>query len=249
MRKTVLNILICGILLFGITGCEEKQNYEHSFYGKILETSASYIIVEPNEDEKIRKSSDKFHIGLKNDDTTYEVGANVKITYIGGINESYPAQIGTTKIEIIENKKTKQNYTKTIDNITLEINIPNEWKYEELSQDDNNEFYKYALNEESYLEENNEFYKYALKLYKSQDNKYALLYFNIPFFVCGTLRTTKNITLDNGIKAVVGYYDGNTEWSDISFYELNSNIAIINYELESDEAEEFLDFVKTINIK
>ncbi len=74
---------------------------EHSFYGKIIEVSSSYIIVEPNEKEEERKSSDKFHIELKNDTTTYKVGTNVNITYVGDINESYPAKIGTTKIEIV----------------------------------------------------------------------------------------------------------------------------------------------------
>lgn len=77
---------------------------EHSFYGKIIEVSSSYIIVEPNEEEDERKSSDKFHIDLKKDNTTYTVGTDVKITYIGGISESYPAQIGTTKIEIVSEK-------------------------------------------------------------------------------------------------------------------------------------------------
>ena len=77
---------------------------EHSFYGKILEVSSSYIIVEPNEKEEERKSSDKFHIELKNDNTIYKVGTNVKITYVGDIKESYPAQIGTTKIEIVSEK-------------------------------------------------------------------------------------------------------------------------------------------------
>lgn len=77
---------------------------EHSFYGKILEVSSSYIIVEPNEKEEERKSSDKFHIELKNDNTIYKVGTNVKITYVGGIRESYPAQIDTTKIEVVSEK-------------------------------------------------------------------------------------------------------------------------------------------------
>ena len=77
---------------------------EHSFYGKILEVSSSYIIVEPNEKEEERKSSDKFYIELKNDNTIYKAGTNVKITYVGGIKESYPAQIGTTKIEIVSEK-------------------------------------------------------------------------------------------------------------------------------------------------
>lgn len=73
---------------------------EHSFHGKIVEVTSSYLIVEPNENEDERKSSDKFHIELKNDSNNYEVGDIVKITYEGMINESYPAQIKTTRIEI-----------------------------------------------------------------------------------------------------------------------------------------------------
>lgn len=90
----------------------KQENDEHSFYGKIVESHETYIIVEPNEDEEERKSSDKFLINLeKNNDAIYMVGSNVKITYVGGINESYPAQIGTTKIEL-----------KSVDNFTLIFN-------------------------------------------------------------------------------------------------------------------------------
>lgn len=74
---------------------------EHSFYGKILDVSSTYIIVEPDENEEERKSADKFHVELKNNSLTYKIGMKVKITYVGGINESYPAQVGTTKIEIL----------------------------------------------------------------------------------------------------------------------------------------------------
>ncbi len=77
------------------------SNDEHSFYGKILEVNATYLIVEPNEDEEERKSSDKFRIELNKDNAAYEVGTNVKITYEGMINESYPAQIKTIQIEIM----------------------------------------------------------------------------------------------------------------------------------------------------
>lgn len=231
MKKAISTILLCVFILYGVTGCKEKPKNEHSFCGKVLEISSSYMIVEPNKDEEERKSSDKFRIDLKNDDTTYEIGTNVKITYMGGINESYPAQIETTKIEIDESKGTIQNYSKTIEDVNLEMKIPSEWKYEELSRD-----------------ENNDFYKYALKLYKGENTKNAILYFyNNPFTVCGTGRTNKNMTLDNKEQATVGYYN-NTEWSDISFYELNPNIAFINYGLEGEEAKEVLDFVRTINI-
>lgn len=77
-----------------------EQN-EKSFFGKVVETEISYIIVEPNEGEDIRNSSDKISIGLgEQNDALYEVGTNVKITYDGNIMESYPAQIKATKIEV-----------------------------------------------------------------------------------------------------------------------------------------------------
>lgn len=230
MRKKFLRLLICVVLVLDFTGCDKKKSDEHSFYGKVLEVSSSYIIVEPNENEEERKSSDKFHIDLKNDDITYEVGTKVKITYNGGINESYPAQIGTTKIEIVENKDTNQHYSKVIDNIKLEFDIPNEWKYEEMQKNEADD-------------------TYALKLYKNNENQYAILSFdNNEFFVCGTGRTSTTIILNNGEEAIIGYYDGNKDWWDISF-DSNRHLAFINHGLENSEAEEFLEFVKTINIE
>ena len=79
-----------------------EQNKEgHFFYGKVVESTASYIIVELNENEEERKSADKISIGLgENNDALYTVGTNVKITYDGTILESYPAQVKATKIEI-----------------------------------------------------------------------------------------------------------------------------------------------------
>ncbi len=79
----------------------------HFFYGKVVESTASYIIVEPNENEEERKSADKISIGLgENNDALYMVGTNVKITYNGTIMESYPAQINATKIEL----KSAENF-------------------------------------------------------------------------------------------------------------------------------------------
>ncbi len=84
----------------------QEQN-EKSFFGKVIEADASYIIVEPNEDEEERKSADKISIGLeKNSDTLYMIGTNVKITYDGTIMESYPAQVKATKIEL----KSAENF-------------------------------------------------------------------------------------------------------------------------------------------
>lgn len=125
-----------------------------------------------------------------------------------------------------------QKYSKIIDNIKIELNIPNEWKYKEMPKN-----------------EDNDFYKYALKLYKNSEEQYAMLYFyNNQFGVCGTGRTSENITLNNGKEATIGYYDGNKNWSDISFYNINKNIAVMNYGLINSEAKEVIDFIKSVNI-
>ena len=144
-----------------------------------------------------------------------------------GYDYAPPVSTYSSTPTIIEN-----NYSKTIDDITIELNIPDNWQYEELSKN-----------------EDNDFYKFALKLYKSDSSKHTILYFyNNKFGVCGTGRTDKSIYLNNDAEANIGFYDNNKEWSDISFYNLNPYIALINYGLEETEAEEVLDFVKTIRI-
>ena len=140
--------------------------------------------------------------------------------------------INSSPVETVDNQKDGKNYYKEIDNIKLELNIPNNWNYEEIPQN-----------------EENDFYKYALKLYKNNENQYAMLYFyNDPFGVCGTGRTSKNIILNNGKEATVGYYDENENWADISFYDTNKNIAVMNYGLIDEDADEAIQFIKTINI-
>ena len=85
----------------------EQSEKGHFFYGKVIESTASYIIVEPNENEEERKSADKISVGLgENNDALYTIGTNVKITYDGTILESYPAQVKATKIEI----KSAENF-------------------------------------------------------------------------------------------------------------------------------------------
>ena len=140
--------------------------------------------------------------------------------------------ISSSPVETVDNQKDGKKYYKEIDNIKLELNIPNSWDYEETIQN-----------------EENDFYKYALKLYKNNENQYAMLYFyNNPFGVCGTGRTSKNIILNNGKEATVGYYDENKNWADISFYDTNKNIAVMNYGLIDEDADEAIQFIKTINI-
>ena len=159
--------------------------------------------------------------------TGYDRGTKIEILGIEVYNDIVVAE--PTIINMDENY---QKYSKTVDDVNLELSIPSEWKYEELPKDLDNDFYKFAL-----------------KLYKNSDGKYAVLYFyNNPFGVCGTGRSSEKIILDNGEEATIGYYDGNTNWSDISAYSMNKYIAIINYGLINDDAKEVIDFIKTINI-
>lgn len=124
------------------------------------------------------------------------------------------------------------HFSKTIDETLIELDIPNTWNYIEMPKDDENDFYKYAL-----------------KIYKDNEEQYAVLYvYNNKFGVCGTGRTSKNVTLSNGKEATIGYYDGNKNWSDISFYNINEYIAVMNYGLVDTDAEEIIEVIKTINI-
>ena len=134
--------------------------------------------------------------------------------------------------EINTNYENTKKYSKTIDNLKIELTIPNEWNYEEMQKN-----------------EENDFYKYALKLYKNNSEQYAVLYlYHDQFGVCGTARTEEDITLNNGKEATIGYYDGSKIWSDISFYNTNKSIAVINYNLTESESQEVIEIIKTISI-
>lgn len=132
----------------------------------------------------------------------------------------------------LDNEKTIK-YKKTIDNTTISFDISEDWKLEELPKDTEDDFYKFAL-----------------KIYKTNEERYAVLYFyNQIFGVCGTGRTSKELDLDNGNKAIIGYYDGKETWEDISFFETNKDIAILNNGLDKEESDEFIKLIKTISIK
>ena len=134
-------------------------------------------------------------------------------------------------VQNINEEKDSIKYSKYIDDIKLELDIPNEWKYEELPKN-----------------EENDFFKYALKLYKNNNEQYAMLYFyNNKFGVCGTGRRTEKLILNNNQEASIGYYDNSKVLQDISF-NINENIALVNNGLNYDDTEELLEIIKTINI-
>lgn len=145
-KSMVLNVDNVAILFESIdkenikklNGEDENTEYTcgeiHSFVGTVLEETTTYMIVEPNEDEKERKSSDKIQINYATDhkDYLYGIGRKVIIEYNGAIKESYPAQINTDYIltDGYENftltvKKTENtNKRKILNNTELYKNNP-----------------------------------------------------------------------------------------------------------------------------
>lgn len=93
-----------GIVEFVDEQSENINNTEnnHSFIGTVLEETTRYMIVQPNEDEEERKSSDKIVInyGTDHKDYLYGIGRKVLINYTGYIMETYPAQINTDSISV-----------------------------------------------------------------------------------------------------------------------------------------------------
>lgn len=105
-----------------------KEDY-NSFVGTVLEETTTYMIVEPNEDEEERKSSDKIQINYGTDhrDYLYGIGRKVIINYTGYIKETYPAQIDTDYIlvdgykefEVSVKESENKKKTKILNNVEL----------------------------------------------------------------------------------------------------------------------------------
>ncbi len=99
---------------------ENIDEKEYSFFGNVIESNEKRIIVEPNENEEIRKSGDKVYIELgEYNEALYMVGTNVKVTYEGTVMKAYPLQVKVTNIEIkstdnfeiiFSNKKPTDSY-------------------------------------------------------------------------------------------------------------------------------------------
>ncbi len=82
----------------------EWENVEHSFIATVLEVNGNSILVEPVAGEGELQSSDQISFSAKDMDIGAKVGDVVKITYIGGIMESYPARVNAVKWEIVKNE-------------------------------------------------------------------------------------------------------------------------------------------------
>ena len=173
---------------------------------------------------------------------SYSYINNEKVTVFNWEKYS-PREFVKQKNDLSNNEQQEKykKYSKTIDEVILELSIPEEWKYEEETPKKDNKSTAGDIDIDNY--------KFALKIYKNSKEKNVILYVrNSPFGICGTGLVTKEIKLNNGENATADYYDGSKTWSFISLSKSNIIILLCNNGLEELEANEVLDFVKTINI-
>ena len=101
MKKLFL-VIMCLILMLGLVACNNKM---YTFKGKVVEINMNNIIVEPLENEDIRKTSDRIQIsgGLITEfnPSILPEGTLVEIGYDGNITETYPAQINVITLRTI----------------------------------------------------------------------------------------------------------------------------------------------------
>lgn len=86
---------------------KEEIKYE-KFIGKITEKSGTNLIVTPNSNEDIAKSSNKISIQSEYD---FKIGDMVLVTYTGFIMETYPAQVDLVGVERYFINETSTKYT------------------------------------------------------------------------------------------------------------------------------------------
>ncbi len=82
----------------------------------------------------------------------------------------------------------------------------------------------------------------------SKNESFSVNYYpNEDFAVCGTGLITNEITLINGLKATVGYYDSSTDWYFVTLPE-NRDFVFLNNGLTGENALTALEIIKTVEI-
>lgn len=71
-------------------------------------------------------------------------------------------------------------------------------------------------------------------------------FYGYPFGVCGTGLKEETRTLSDGTEICVGYYDGSTDWSFVSFWPLDKNLAAVNNSLTGADAEQALNIMLSL---
>lgn len=95
MKKMVASLMLLFFLI--LTGCQSGETFE----GTVIRVDEYGVVVEPFEDEEIRRSGTEVSVSVE-DDMDLEVGDQVRITHEGPVMESHPLQIDLIEIEQID---------------------------------------------------------------------------------------------------------------------------------------------------
>lgn len=98
MKMMMTGFLTALMLL--LLGCQSQNTEDYSsFEGTVIRADETHIIVEPFEEEDIRRSG--FEVSIPIDKNSFQVGDKVKVTHEGPVMESHPLQIRLIEIERI----------------------------------------------------------------------------------------------------------------------------------------------------
>ena len=122
MKKVFLVMMIGLALMLGLIACNKENSKTYTFRGKVVEMYMNNLIVEPLENEEIRRSADKIQVWIGQTPEfhppIFPAGTLVEIEYDGNVDETYPAQINAISLRTID-----ENGTDIIPPI-LEANFP-----------------------------------------------------------------------------------------------------------------------------
>ncbi len=115
MMPLATRIIICSIFIMVclLVGCSNQEAEGVSFVATVLENNQSSLLVEPVEGSIELSSSDRIvaHVsdaiitdakGNKVDITAVEIGSQIKIHFDGSIAASYPAQIWSFRVQLMD---------------------------------------------------------------------------------------------------------------------------------------------------
>lgn len=99
----------------------EEDKVEHSFVATVLEINGTSVVVQPVADSAVLMSTDKVSFGTSDlEKIEVEVGSVVKVTYTGGVMESYPAQVHAISWELSDDLRHLEYTEQWIDKTTAE---------------------------------------------------------------------------------------------------------------------------------
>lgn len=111
LHKIMIFLVLVTVCL--LAGCSDQGEEEVSFVATVLEINQSSLLVEPAEGSVELRSADRIvaHVSdatitdpesTEVDITAVEVGDKVMIFYNGEIAESYPAQIWSFRVQLMD---------------------------------------------------------------------------------------------------------------------------------------------------